>query len=42
MHGNVDHEGNLNARFNQAWTEKNTTKLQGSVRMRSQTAIDMF
>jgi len=29
MHGNVDHDGNVNARLNQGWSVDNITKVQG-------------
>ncbi|RPD66341.1 mitochondrial import receptor subunit tom40 [Lentinus tigrinus ALCF2SS1-7] len=31
MHGSIDHEGSLSARFNQGWTPNNVTKLQAQL-----------
>jgi mitochondrial import receptor subunit TOM40 len=31
LHGGVDHEGNVNARFNQMWSAKNVTKVQAQL-----------
>lgn len=31
MQGGVDHEGNVNGRFNHGWSEKNVTKVQAQV-----------
>ncbi|KAA1471162.1 hypothetical protein DENSPDRAFT_775873 [Dentipellis sp. KUC8613] len=31
MQGSVDHEGNLNGRFNQGWSPTHSTKVQGSL-----------
>ena len=32
LQGGIDHEGNVNARVNQAWTASNITKVQAQVR----------
>jgi hypothetical protein len=31
LQGGIDHEGNVNARVNQAWTASNVTKVQAQV-----------
>ncbi|KAI0362350.1 hypothetical protein OH77DRAFT_1584773 [Trametes cingulata] len=31
MHGNVDHDGNLSARFNQGWSANNVSKVQAQL-----------
>ncbi|CDO72905.1 hypothetical protein BN946_scf185002.g90 [Trametes cinnabarina] len=31
MHGNVDHDGNLSARFNQGWSATNVSKIQAQL-----------
>ena len=31
MHGNVDNDGNLSARFNQGWNADNVSKVQAQV-----------
>lgn len=33
MHGNVDNDGNLSARFNQGWNTENVSKVQAQVRL---------
>lgn len=32
MQGGVDHDGNVNARFNQGWSQTNVSKVQAQVR----------